>query len=223
MAQPHHHHQMLGPEAPAVAAATPGATSGPQLPMNAGRPLGSEKDPLGHPLIPKLLNFGTSIYVPIEEDLSAPFTPPATRVARLREILALLDAHSAAVQSNTLDLAARDAARIVQDARRWDDLVVSQGTHQGDVPLGLEDDDLAEMIGNMEAPSDAFRDPYLNVVQTEHFPPIGGRNPREWAVNELFSSLDASAVSLEKYETHIAKIRDQYQQALKRELEREAE
>ncbi|KAK7430586.1 hypothetical protein QQZ08_002878 [Neonectria magnoliae] len=213
MAQPQP--QMQAPEAPAA------RQTGPQPFVDSTRPPGSEKDPYGYPILPRLSSFASSICIPIEQDLAAPFTPPANRVARVRESIAILDAHSRAVQDNSLNLAARDAARIRQDARRWEDLDAAQGTQSEEVQLDLEADDLTNMIDNMEAPDDAFRDPYLHVIPAQDFPDAR-RTPREWAAYELFRSLEASAKHLEGYEDHVNKLRNQNQQALKRELEREA-
>ncbi|KAK7417135.1 hypothetical protein QQX98_004738 [Neonectria punicea] len=214
MAQPQP--QMQAPEGPA------GRQTAPQPFMDSTRPLGSEKDPYGYPILPRLSSFASSIYVPIEEDLAASFTPPANRAARVRESIAVLDAHSRAVQDNSLNLAARDAARIRQDARRWEDFDATQGTQSEELQLDLEADDLNNMIGNMEAPDDTFRDPYLHVIPEQDFPDAR-RTPREWAAYEMFRSLEASAKHLEGYEEHVSKLRNQNQQALKRELEREAE
>lgn len=213
MAQPQP--QILDSEAPTTAAAAPPA------PAIAGGLPGTEHDPAGHEIIPDLFLIG-GLFVPIESDLAAPFTPPATRIARLREILALLDSHSTAVRSNLLKLFVRDSARIAQNGRRQEALA-APGTIQ-DPPPGLERRDLDEMINNMTAPHNPAQEYNITLIPEPDFVTgIIARSPREWAANELFRAAQAAADRLESYDVFVEENREFYQQALKKELEREAE
>lgn len=213
MAQPQP--QIPDSEAPTTAAAAP-----PPVILAGGLP-GTEHDPAGHDIIPDLYLAG-GLFVPIKSDLAAPYTPPATRVARLREILALLDSHSPAVRSNLLKLFVRDSARIAQNGRRQEALH-PPGTIQ-DPPPGLERKDLDEMINNMEAPHNPAQDYNITLIPEPDFVTgIIARSPREWAANELFRAAQAGADKLENYDRFIQESREFYQQALKKELEREAE
>ncbi|KAH8706639.1 hypothetical protein BGZ61DRAFT_450246 [Ilyonectria robusta] len=213
MAQPQP--QIPDSEAPTTAAAAP-----PAVILAGGLP-GTEHDPAGHDIIPDLFLAG-GLFVPIESDLAAPYTPPATRIARLREILALLDSHSTAVRSNLLKLFVRDSARIAQNGRRQEALPPA-GTIQ-DPPPGLERKDLDEMINNMTAPHNPAQDYNITLIPEPDFVTgIIARSPREWAANELFRAAQAGADKLESYDKFIEESREFYQQALKKELEREAE
>ncbi|KAF7544804.1 hypothetical protein G7Z17_g9671 [Cylindrodendrum hubeiense] len=214
MAQPQHH-------VPGSEALTTAAASVPQPSFAAGIIPTTEHDPAGHPIIPDLSITG-GIFVPIKSDLAAPFTPPTTRIARLREVLALLDSHSAAVQSNLLDLFTRECARITQVGRRQE-AALAQDALQ-DIPHGLELNDLDEMIVNMTEPHNPALDYNMTAITEPEFPPvIAARSPREWTANELLRGINKAAGDLEGYENHVKRVRESYEQALKVELEREAE
>ncbi|KAH7157046.1 hypothetical protein EDB81DRAFT_411339 [Dactylonectria macrodidyma] len=215
MAQPQ---QQTPGQEPPVAAVDPAATI-PHYPYALIPPI--DHDPAGGDLIPKCYIAG-GIFVPIKGDLSEAFTTPATRVARLREAIAQLDAHSAAVQSNLLNLITRETARLAQDGRRHEASFAANGPVPEIAP-GLEPDDLDEMIGNMSAHHTPGADYNIAVIPEPDFPSaFTARSPREWTANETLRSLNKGITDLDGYEKHVKRVRDGYEEALKQALETEA-
>ncbi|KAH7155002.1 hypothetical protein B0J13DRAFT_214608 [Dactylonectria estremocensis] len=180
-----------------------------------------DHDPAGGDLIPKCYIAG-GIFVPIAADLSEPFTTPATQVARLREAIARLDAHSAAVQSNLLNLVTRETARLAQDGRRHEASFAAHGPVP-EVAPGLEPNDLDEMISNMSVFHKPGVDYNIATIPEPDFPSaLTARSPREWTANETLRSLHKGVTDLDGYEKHVQRVRAGYEEALKEALESEA-
>ncbi|KAH6891147.1 hypothetical protein B0T10DRAFT_458548 [Thelonectria olida] len=231
MAQPQHQFPGSGspppppPNAPGAAPYAANTANTMPLPLVPGYPHPSEipvdhprtdHDPAGHPIIPFITHIAPTMFVPLTEDPSAPFTPSPSRTAELREILARLDAHTAAVRTNLFNLLARDAARIRQDARRQDAYLVANGTHPGDTQPGIARGDMAPMLNAEGFPSpkqDYNLDPIPPAILDQG---IMLHNPREWAANNIMRLVARGGT---RWET-TTNLQLNY---LKKEMDREAE
>ncbi|POR38144.1 Uncharacterized protein TPAR_01668 [Tolypocladium paradoxum] len=190
--------------------------------------------------IPHLQSLAPSIFVPVADDLAAtPFVAPASRIARLNAILAALDTHAVHVRSNMLALVRRECVRIVRAAAAAEEAALSTNGNNNNnnsssssnranerhhPPQKLRPDgDLTTMIANMQAPHDPARD-YNNAdIPLPDFSRVQPASFREEATKDLMSSVSRALSELRSFDAYIVGNKGVYEQALKREIESEAQ
>lgn len=182
--------------------------------------------------IPELftVSTGASIFVPIDDDLLAPIEPPATRPDRLRAILAQLDGHAARVRQNLVDLLEREGDRIALSGQLQQANVNAERAGLGLPPLadplrGAPNDVVDDMIACMSAPPPLDDPRWTDNITDIPSPDDHGRvpsTPREWALLMTLDLMMLSLGNLANFDAHVKKIREVYERALERELERDA-
>ncbi|PNY26647.1 Uncharacterized protein TCAP_03430 [Tolypocladium capitatum] len=185
--------------------------------------------------IPPLQSLAPSIFVPVTDDLAArPFVPPANRIARLNAILAALDTHAVGVRSNMLALVRRECVRILRELAAAEAASTTASNnansneqqqqhhppqkHRAD---GGGDGDLAAMLANMQAPHDPGKD--HADISLPDFSRVQPASVREKATRDLMASVSRALCELRGFDAHIAGNRGFYEQALKHEIQSEAQ
>ncbi|VUC23364.1 unnamed protein product [Clonostachys rosea] len=174
--------------------------------------------------IPVLISIAPAIFTRIpDEDLLAPFAPPADPVELLKARLWEIEAHNEEVRQNMLSLFRRECLRIIQEAE-------AQDAAEGDATLHLaplvSQQEVDDMIDNMRRDytgedrarslsrvlmqNDIFEQPNMNVLPQ--------RNARETAVAQIQAVISRGLQDLESYKT----MAEETKQQIKNEMNRVA-
>lgn len=165
--------------------------------------------------IPGLTSLAPSIFVPLEEDLTLPYVPPANKIDRLKQILVNLDSHSSRVRENLIFLFEREKARLTQEARHFEGNTPSPGLSPGEVE---------SMIANMKATHDPSK-PYC--LDTSNLKPdfsdilLPEQTPREHYFRQIMKMVESAIGQLEGYALHTETVKGKYEKALQKETENE--
>lgn len=195
----------------------------------------TQQDQSTPPPIPPLASVAPAIFVPITDDLLAPFTQPPNRLALLQAKIEALDTHSAQVREIIVDLFSRERTRLLREGRRQDTLRAGGGGGGGgdeaaDLMHGggggaASEDDIARMIADMSTPFEPGLEAHVvtsEVMTPALFSGLVARSPREWTAIELMRLALQASVDMEGYEAHVRQIRSHLERLLRQEQEHRA-
>lgn len=196
-----------------------------QAPLDSWQP--KMQQPADPNAIPMLLSTASSIFVPLSADLlSTAAAPPATRAGRIKATLAQLDSHAMQVRQNLLHLVRRECIRIAHCADDHQtetalDSCQSNACEANPPPGILQPDDWAELAANLEGAYDRDKN-YDVVLPTADFSHTAVNNSTQWLTREVMATLLRLLDELRGLDTHINHHRTLYEEALRREAERES-
>ena len=202
MAQPQHHQQP--PPDPSSASSSNNNTT-------------AQKPP-----IPPLTSISPSIFTPIQGDeLLLPFTPPASRVARLSAKIDALDSNRRLVRDNMLALYRRECARLIREAQAEVDEPPSASAWS--TP---SEDDLDVMVANVMAVLDkreggerGEQPPAPSAAAPPNFGAFVPKSRREYWTTQIEITISKGLRDLKGYDAHVAAIRKGYTDKLEREVQ----
>jgi len=166
--------------------------------------------------IPPLQSVAPSIWVQLQEDLTAAFEDPVNRAQYLKDSLANLDLHSKEVQKTLLYMFHLEKKRLIREGRKF----------PGVPQTGLSPEETDAMLANMEAPYQPDRDYSLDISslqprQPNFAEPREGETPREWSFKQVMRLVEGAINEVRQYGAHADGVKQVYSDALKREVERD--
>lgn len=173
------------------------------------------------PAVERLIPVAHSIFVPLTSDLAAPLDDkPRNNVQRIEQTMRNLDAHTAKIKANIVEIMAQEKQALMREAKEQE----RAHPELAQVPAGITLDEFDVVARTLMEPVLPGKEYNVRDPPPPDFNKRGPPNSLRDDYSRRVLTLTEQAVEqVEGYGKHMEEIQDEYRRALRAELQRRAE